>query len=296
MRIFWSAFLLGAACLAQGPRTGLVVSTDWLAAHLEDPEVVVLHVTRDSAAYLAGHIPGAHLLLWNEFTVTRDGLPVELPPVAELVACFEKLGVSDRSHVVLYGDNLGLAAARAWFTLDYLGHGSHASLLDGGFEKWRTEGRPVSSAERIPKRGRLTPKPRPEIVAHFNDVRALIGKSNSRVLLLDARPPEEYLGRKAFGNPPRAGHIPGAVSLYWMNALMGPQNPVLKPVAELRRLCQQAGARPQRKLIAYCGAGVQAAYVYFLARYLGYDAALYDGSLAEWGRVPEAPLVTGSQD
>lgn len=276
--------LLAAPAAAQGLRSNLLVSTAWLAAHLGDPQVLVLHVTRDARTYQAGHIPGAGLLSWDQLTVARDGLPVELPPLEELVERLENAGVSDEKRVVLYGDNLGLAAARAWFTLDYLGHGHHAALLDGGLEKWRAESRPVSQETPPPHRGRLTVGLRPQVLVDMAAMRALIQKPGARALLLDARPPAEYRGEKPSGNPPRAGHIPGARNLYWMEALVSPANPVLRPASELRRMFEAVGARPGRRVITYCVAGVQAAYVYFLARYLGYDAALYDGSLAEWNR------------
>ncbi len=296
MRTGWCLLLAaGAGLAAPSLRSDLVVSTGWLAAHLGDPKLVVLHVTRNPDAFRAGHIPGARLLVWDRIAPARDGLPAELPPVAELVEEFQALGVGDDTRVVLYGDNPGLAAARAWFTLDYLGHGGHAALLDGGWEKWRAEGRPVSQEEATPARGRLTARVRPGIVADLARVRELAEKPGGRELLVDARPRAEYLGEKASGNPGRAGHIPGAVNLYWLDALAGRENPVLRPEAELRRLFEQAGAQPGRRLVCYCVAGVQAAYVYFLARYLGYEAALYDGSLAEWNRTAGTPLSLGSE-
>jgi len=292
---WWLLLVAGGGVAAQSVRSGLLVSTDWLAAHLADPKVVVLQVTRNPEAFRAGHIPGARLLGWDRIAPARDGLPAELPPAAELVEQLEVLGVGDDTRVVLYGDNLGLAAARAWFTLDYLGHGDHAALLDGGWEKWRAEGRPISQQEATPARGRLTPRVRPWVLADLARVRELADRPGAGGLLVDARPPAEYRGEKPSGNPSRAGHIPGAVNIYWLDALAGRENPVLRSEAELRRLFEQAGAQPGRRLVCYCVAGVQAAYVYFLARYLGYQAALYDGSLAEWNRTAGTPLSAGSE-
>lgn len=293
MRLLLPLLLIVSAGLSQQLQTHLVVSTRWLALHLNDPAVVVVHVGRDRAGYTAGHIPGARFLGWDQFTLTRDGLPVELPPIPKLVECFENLGIGNSTRVIFYSEDAGLGAARAWFTLDFLGHGNHASLLDGGLKKWRLEGRPLSTETPRANRQRLTPRPRPEVVARLEQVRVLASSPQPRVVLLDTRPPAEYLGEKPFGNPPRAGHIPGAANLYWLDALAGLDYPVLKPEAELRRLFLQAGVTPGSKVITYCGAGVQAAYVYFLARYLGYKAALYDGSMSEWSRAPDAPLVRG---
>lgn len=281
---------------AQTARPHLLVSTEWLAAHLGRPEIVVLHVTRDPASYRRGHIPGARPLLWDQFTVVRDGIPNELPPPEELARLFASLGVSEGTSVVLYGDAPGLVAARAWFTLDYLGYGEQAALLDGGLEKWRAEGRPLSQENEAPAApGRLAPQVRACAVADFAFVRRLSEASDPGVLLLDTRPPEEYWGARAAGNSSRQGHIPGAVNFYWPNALTGLTIPLFKPPDELRKLFEQVGAAPGRRLVTYCGSGVQASLVYFLARYLGYDVALYDGSIAEWIRHPDAPLVRGSE-
>lgn len=281
--LVWWAVMEAAAPPAPGVRSNLLVSTTWLAGHLNDPQLLILHVTRDARTYEAGHIPGAVLLRWDQITVAKDGIPVELPALSELVERLQNVGVADDRRVVLYGDNLGLAAARAWFTLDYLGHGHHAALLDGGLEKWRAESRPLSQQAPSPRPGRLTVRLRRQALVDLNGMRALAGKAGA-ALLLDARSPAEYRGEKPSGNPPRAGHIPGAANLYWMEALESAANPVLRPIGELRRMFEAVGARPGRRLVSYCVAGVQAAYVYFLARYLGYEAALYDGSLTEWNQ------------
>jgi thiosulfate/3-mercaptopyruvate sulfurtransferase len=289
------AFLAVASLAsAQSVRPHLLVSTEWLAANLERPDVVVLHVTRDPATYARGHIPGARLLTWDQFTTVRDGVPNELPSPGELADRFARLGVGDNTRVILYGDRPGLVAARAWFTLDYLGHGEHAALLDGGLEKWRAEGRPVSQQEPpSPTPGKLTLHLRPEVVETLARIRRLVEVPDPGVLLMDTRPPEEYRGEKPAGNPPRAGHIPGAVNFYWPDALVSREIPAFKPETELRRLFESAGAQRGRRIITYCGSGVQASLVYFLARYLGYEAALYDGSISEWSRDPQNPLVTG---
>jgi thiosulfate/3-mercaptopyruvate sulfurtransferase len=286
---------LGSLVFGEDVRSHLLVSTEWLAANLNRPGVVVVHVTRDPSTYAGGHIPGAHLLTWDHFTTVREGVPNELPPPDELAERFSRLGIGDDSRVILYGDPPGLAAARAWFTLDYLGHGERAALLDGGLEKWRAEGRPVSQQEPPPPApGKLTVRLRPEAVETLARVRRLAEIPHPHVLLLDTRPPQDYRGEKPAGDPPRAGHIPGAVNLYWPDALASREIPAFKPPAQLRQLFENAGARRGRKIITYCGSGVQASLVYFLARYLGYEAALYDGSISEWNRYPDSPLVTGS--
>jgi thiosulfate/3-mercaptopyruvate sulfurtransferase len=264
---------------AAGPRPDLLVSTDWLATRLDDPKLVLLHVTGEQKSYQAGHIPGARFLPWSELVTTREGIWTELPPVADLQRLFERLGVSDDTRVILYGDNLVLAAARAYFTLDYLGHGEHAALLDGGLEKWRAEGRAVSAQTPEWKPGRLTPHPRPEVVP---DLEAVRNRAPGRILL-DARPAAEYA----------AGHIGGAINLFWMDGLLSKDNPVLRPIPELRRLYETAGMPPGSRVVTYCWVGLQASESYFILKYLGYDPALYDGSFTDWSS-KGAPVVAGA--
>ena len=115
-------------------RSELIVSTDWLAKNLSNKNVFVLHVTSNQKTYEAGHIPGARFLNMGELLATREGLANELPPVEQLQKVFEATGIGNEGKIVLYGDNNGLAAARAFFTLDYLGHGNRAALLDGVLE------------------------------------------------------------------------------------------------------------------------------------------------------------------
>jgi thiosulfate/3-mercaptopyruvate sulfurtransferase len=112
----------------------MVVSTTWLDAHVNDPDVFVLHVGADRKSYDAGHIPGARFVSLPDIAVTREGTPNELPPATDLTRLFTRLGIGDRGRLVLYGDEQGLLAARLFFTLDYLGHGDRAALLDGGLE------------------------------------------------------------------------------------------------------------------------------------------------------------------
>src|SRR5688572_2829727 len=152
-------------------RSEMVVSTAWLAAHVNDPKVVILHVARERSHFNEGHIPGARFVGWNEITATRDGVPNELAPVADLQKLFERLGIGNEARIVLYGDNSGLAAARAYFTLDYLGHAERAALLDGGLEKWKAEHRTISTDEVEAKTARFTPQVRASRVTNLDVVR-----------------------------------------------------------------------------------------------------------------------------
>ena len=278
-------------------RGSMLVSTEWVARHLTDSSVVILHVARERAEYDAGHLPGARFLAVGQIAVVRDKVSNELAPVEDLKKAFESVGVGDGTHVVLYGERQGLWAARAWFTLDYLGHGERASLLDGNIEKWQKENRPLTKDAATIKPASFSPHVQTGLLVTLPVVRDLSWEvrntTSPAAVLVDARPPEQYRGEENTSDTPRAGHIPGAVSLYWMTALQSKENPHLLPPAELRRLFQSSGIAPRSKVVSYCHSGVQGAYVYFMAKYLGYEAALYDGSFQEWSNTIGTQVATG---
>ena len=278
-------------------RSEMIVSTAWLAAHLNDPKVVILHVARERAHYDGGHIPGARFVGWSEITATRDGVPNELAPVAELQKLFERLGVGNSARIIIYGDSSGLSAARAYFTLDYLGHGGRAALLDGGLEKWQSERRAVSTDVVEPKAAGFTPRVRPSVVTNLDVVRDLswtaTNLGSSGVVLIDARPVDEYTGAKPGDGVPRGGHIPGAANVFWMQNVVSKERPVLRSPGELYRLYEKAGTQHGRTVVAYCRTGGQASHAYFTLKYLGYDVVMYDGSFFEWSNTEATPIVTG---
>ena len=280
-------------------RSEMIVSTAWLAGHLNDPKVVVLHVARERSHYDGGHIPGARFVGWGEITATRDGVPNELAPVADLQKVFERLGIGDDARMVLYGDNSGLSAARAYFTLDYLGHGGRTALLDGGLEKWEAEGRAIPTRMVEPKPTRFTPRVRASAVTNLDVVRDLSWSATNltspSAVLIDARPVDEYTGTKPGEGVPRGGHIPGAANVFWMQNVVSKENPTLRPAAKLRRLYKQAGVWHGKTVVTYCRTGGQASHAYFTLKYLGYDVVMYDGSFFEWSNTEGAPIVSGRE-
>ena len=282
-----------------GVRSEMLVSTDQLAGQLKDGRVVVLHIAREQLHYDKAHIPGARFVAWGEITATRNGVPNELAPVSDLQKLFERLGVGDDSRIVVYGDGAGLSAARAYFTLDYLGHGERTALLDGGLEKWQADGRAVSTERPEVKAALFTPRIRAHAVTDLDVVRDLSWAATnidpSNVTLIDARPADEYTGAKPSDGVPRGGHIPGAANVFWMQNVVSKENPVMRPHAELRRLYEAAGAAADRKVVTYCRTGGQASHSYFAAKYLGYEVVMYDGSFFEWSRTEGTPVVTGGE-
>ncbi|HEX4603709.1 MAG TPA: sulfurtransferase [Candidatus Angelobacter sp.] len=287
------AVVLGLLPVLQAPtetgpppklRPEMLVTTAWLADHLKDPDLVVLCIDSTPEFYARGHVPGARQIKLSEIAVTRDGIPNELPPVETLQKVFAATGVSNGSRVVLYGERSNLFAARAYFTLDYLGVAGRASLLDGGIEKWTAEHRPLSTETPAVKAASLRIAPRPEILIDTEAMRNLAEKKTGSATLVDARPSKEFTGEQLSEDVAKAGHIPGAKSLYWMDMLVSRENPVLRPEAELRRMYSELKAKAGQPLVTYCRTGMQSSFDYFVAKYLGYDPSMYDASFYEWSQ------------
>lgn len=265
-------------------RSEMLVSTSWLADHLNDPNVVVLHVTDSLSDYQRGHIPGARFLSMGKIAINNGPVHVELPSVEVLRQTFSELGVGDNTRVILYATNWFPDAARAYYTLDYLGHGDKAALLDGGIEEWLAEQRPVTSD--VPKfsSATFTPHVHENVRALLsevkNDVDAKPGEGTEQVV--DSRPAGRY----------EAGHLSGAANVYWQDTLVSEDRPVFLSPEKLRALYASRGIVPGKKIVTYCEVGLQASHGYFLAKYLGYDAAMYDGSYQEWSS-KNLPVVKG---
>lgn len=276
-------------------RAEMLVTTDWLAKHLADKTVFVLHVTRERKAYDEGHIAGARLIALGDLLATRDGIQNELPPVEKLQKYFENLGIGDSGRIVIYGDSNGLAAARTYFTLDYLGHGDRAALLDGGLEKWKAEKRQLETQSLKPESARFTPRLRTEVVAELDAMRDLSWMASnvaeSSAAIIDARPEEQYVGAANA----RSGHIPGASNVFWMQHLTNATDLTMKPATELKKLYEAVGLKPGQQAITYCNTGIQASHAYFTLKYLGYDVKMYDGSFSEWSKAEGAPVVSGKE-
>jgi thiosulfate/3-mercaptopyruvate sulfurtransferase len=296
----WIVSLLLPVAVATGAQaqgqpatqTQLLVSTDWLAGQLNDPGLVIVHVARTPDAYNAGHIPGARFLSRAEVGNDQGALANELPPVSELIATVQRLGINEKSRVVIYEEAAGLDASRVFVAFDYMGFGDRTALLDGQWKKWKAENRPVSTETPRVAASTWTPKVRPDLVVNLAAVRELSMKAKdpgSSVSIVDARPEVQYSGEQT-PNGMRAGHIPGSQCVFWQANIASPDNPVLRPVAELRQLYKDVKAGPDKTVVTYCNSGGQASFAYYALRYLGYNVRLYDGSMQDWSRSPDAPL------
>ena len=270
---------------------GVLVSVDWLAEHLQDSSIVLLHVGMPSARSSGEFIPRARFMNYQEIVQVRDGLIVEMPPVDELIEPFEVAGVSDASLVVLYGSPAHLPA-RAYVTLDYLGHGARTVVLDGGLEAWKAADHPVEATPAQGPRGLFTPITRDDVLVSAEWIEERL--FGPEIALIDSRPEGEYTGRVPTRVGARAGHIPGARNLYWEDLLVASENPVLRDSTDVVIQFLQAGANDRATVVNYCWVGMRASYTYLIAKHLGYDTRLYDGSWNEWSMNDSLPAALGS--
>ena len=266
----------------------MLVTTEWLATHIHDSDLIVLCVAEDVQFYSSGHIPGTRLVRLSDIVTTRDSVPNQLPSAERLQKSFENAGVTNLSRIVLYGERSGVLAARAYFSLDYLGLADRASLLDGGIEKWRAEGRPQSTDVPEVSPSTLRIHLHPEIVVDTPRVAEYSHTGSAKIAMLDARPPLEYSGEELSESVAQAGHIPHARDLYWRDLLRDADSAELRSEPELRERFEAAGASPGKDVIIYCRTGMQSSFDYFVAKYLGYSARMYVGSFYEWTRTPRS--------
>jgi thiosulfate/3-mercaptopyruvate sulfurtransferase len=282
-----------ATSISPGPaaaaQPGLLVSPAWLAAHVDDPDLVVLHVgaARD---FESGHVRGARLVTLGDLSRMNDGLRLEMLPPVELHDRLAALGISDTSRVVVYhSGNQLTAATRIMFTLDWAGLGGRSSLLAGGLGAWTDAGHAVTTDVHAVVPGRLAPiSPRPLIVDAATVVERL---KASTIAVIDGRTADFYSGARTGGSaeaPHRAGHIAGAGTVPYSDLLAGQ---AFKSIDELRALFAAAGVTEGRAVIGYCHIGQQATAVLFAARLLGHEVQLYDGSFEDWSRRTELAVV-----
>ncbi len=271
-----------------------LVSTDWVASHLDDPSVVVVEVDVDTKAYQEGHVPGA--VGWNWQTQLCDTVRRDIIPQDRLEDLLGASGIINDSTIVLYGDNNNWFAAWAFWQLDMYGHGD-VRIMNGGRKKWLAEGREVSTE--AAERARTTYRAKAadlSLRAFLPEVQSAMG--SGRAEMVDVRSPDEFTGRIL--SPPglpetcqRGGHIPGAKNIPWGKACR--EDGTFRDRAELEGLYYGAGITPDKDVVAYCRIGERSSHTWFVLKYLlGYpNVRNYDGSWTEWGNLVGAPVETG---
>jgi thiosulfate/3-mercaptopyruvate sulfurtransferase len=262
-----------------------LVETAWVAEHARDGDVRIVDMRMNG--YADGHVPGAVYL--NPVAI-RDAKspPSFLPAPAAFEDMMARLGISDRTRVVVYDERGGVYAARLWWILNYFGH-PNVALMNGCWIKWTAEQRRAEASTSAPPAGRFTARPQPRWVATATDVVAAIDSRSARIV--DARTQAEIEG-KDLRNIRRGGFVPSSVPVYWED-LLDPQTKTFKPADELRQIYESRGISPRDEVIAYCQVGMRASVDLFALHLIGYDKLRnYYGAWEEWGNRDDLPIGT----
>ena len=267
-------------------RPELLAEPEWLAEHLGDTNVRVIDCA-SLDAYRRAHIRGA-VGLPVHFYIKDPGDETFVMPAGQFADLMGRLGVGDGTTVVAYDDNNSLVAARLWWVLNYYGH-TNARVLNGGWHRWLSEGRPITTHASHAQPATFTPRVREEIICRVEDLKTIVEKGDAQIL--DVRSIEEWRGENDRGNK-RRGHVPGAKHLEWLNFISKDDRRVFLPPDELSAMLEGAGVKPGQPTVTYCQGGIRAANAFFVLRLLGYDGVRnYDGSMREWANREDTPLV-----
>jgi len=295
--VFLSFIPSGRAKAQSDPRSGLLVTSTWLARHVTDADIVLLHVgSKDE--YDAGHIPGARFVDLDDISVSDHekpgGLMLQIPTPEDLRQKLAALGISDNSRIVVYyGNDWVTPATRVVFTLDYAGLGAQTSLLDGGMQAYKRDGNALSKVKPALRTGTLSTLRIRPLVVDASWVKSHVGKAG--ISVVDGRAAAFYDGvqtGRGMHSSQRTGHIAGAKSVPFTE--ITDENLKLRSREELAAIFLKAGVQPRDTVVGYCHIGQQATGMLFAARSLGHPVLLYDGSFEDWSAHADYPVENPS--
>jgi thiosulfate/3-mercaptopyruvate sulfurtransferase len=272
--------------MAEFARPEMLVDPEWLQQRLDDPNIRIVDCDPPDQ-YRRAHIDGAVTHHGDNYFKNPDDPRFIMEP-DQFASTMSQMGIGDGASVVTYDASGSINAARLWWCLTYYGH-TDVRVLNGGWNRWLKEGRPITMAVPNVAPAQFTPRPDESVRASAEYIMGVL--DNPDVVILDVRSDGEWDGTNNRGNK-RGGHMPGAVHCEWLNNITNDEARFLKPPADLRAMFEGLGVTPDKEIVTVCQGGIRAAQAMWTLKLLGYHRVRdYDGSFRDWGNRDDTPIV-----